>query len=275
MAGHVGRHASSLVVAALILVGCAGAPMQQQELRAPAGNEGVVIGSVSMKGGRDILGRTRWDISIVKAGQGSDLAPDYSIQANRGGDEETFVTTMPAGEYRISRLQLPFSNFSYPMDVRFQVEPGKTSYIGRLLIEFPDELISIYTRVRVSVEDARDASIAKAEARAGRMLGDVATSLMAVGSASGLFLPGKSTADPRLEQDTLSMIMIMDGAHDAACKQRKVTSREVVSAHTTGAEENWVIDRCGTLVRYRVTYSPDPKGGTMIGLQPAEVIGKK
>jgi len=136
MAGFAGGHAIPFVVAASILVGCAGSPMQQQEVRDPTSNEGVVVGSVMMRGGRDILGRTKWDLSIVKAGQGSGFVPDYSIQAHRGGDEELFVTTMPAGEYRISRLQLPFSNFSYPINVPFQVQPGRTSYIGRLLSNF-------------------------------------------------------------------------------------------------------------------------------------------
>jgi len=269
------RHVIALIVAASILVGCAGTPMQQQEVRDPTSNEGIVVGSVLMRGGRDILGRTKWDLAIVKAGQGSGFAPDYSIQAHRGGDEEIFVTTMPAGEYRIARLQLPFSNFSYPINVPFQVHPGRVLYIGRLLIEFPDEMISIYTRLRVSVEDAKDVSVAKAEAQSRKKFGDVTTSLMSVGSASGVFLPGKSTADPRLEQDTLSMIMLMDRAQDEACNQRKVERREVISAHATGAEEHWTLDRCGTLVLYRVTFSPSPKGGTMIGLKPAEVIGKK
>lgn len=248
--------------------------MQQQELRGPTGNEGIVVGSILMKGGRDILGRTKWDLAIVKAGQGSDLAPDFSIQANRGGDEEVFATNMPAGDYRFSRLQLPFSNFSYPLNVPFQVQPGRTSYIGRLLVEFPDELISIYTRVRVSVEEAKDATVTKAEARFGKKLGDVTTSLMSVGSASGLYLPGKSTANPLLEKDTLTLLMGMDGAEDPACKKRSVAARDILSAGSTNAEEYWTLNRCGTLVRYRITYSPSPKGGTTIGVNPGEIVGK-
>jgi hypothetical protein len=269
----VERHVISLVLAASILSGCAGAPMQQQEVRDPTSNEGIVVGSVLLKGGRDILGRTKWDLAIIKADTGSELAPDYSIHANRGGDEEIFVTTMPAGEYRIIRLQLPFSNFSYPTDVRFQVQPGKTSYIGRLLIEFPDELISIYTQMRMSVEDAKDAAVAKAEAQSRRKLGDVGTNLMAFRSALGL--PGPTSASPRLEKDTLSMIMILDSGHDASCKQRTVEKREIISAHATGAQEQWTLNRCGTLVLYRVTYTPSPKGGTNLSVQPGEVMGKK
>lgn len=249
--------------------------MQQVEVREPTANEGIVVGSVVIKGGRDLLGRTGWDLSIVKAGNEGALTPDYSIRAHRGGDEEIFVATVPAGDYRISRIQLPFSNFNYPLKVPFRVEPGKGTYIGRLVVEFPDEMISIYTRIRLSVEDAKDAVIPKAEARSRRKLGDVTTSLMSVASAPGIFLPGKSTADPRLEQDTLTMIMGMDRASDDACKQRKVEKREIISAHAKGAEEHWTLDRCGTLVLYRITYSPAPSGGTMIGLKPGEVVGKK
>jgi hypothetical protein len=266
------RHVIAPILAALILGGCAGAPMQQQEARAPTGDEGIVVGSVLMKGGRDILGRTKWDLAIVRVGSGSELAPDYSISAHRGGDEEVFVTTAPAGWYRIIRLQLPFSNFSYPLDWRFQVQPGKTLYIGRLLIEFPDEMISIYTGVRLRAEDQKDTTIAKAEAQSRRKLGDVTTQLM-TRSASGL--PGNTTASPLLEKDTLRLIMIMDGGTDSACKQRTVENREIISADATGAQEKWTLDRCGTLVLYQVAYTPSSKGGTDVNVKPGEVIGKK
>ena len=87
-------------------------------------------------------------------------------------------------------------------------------------------------------------------------------------------LPGKTTASPMLERDTLSTLMAMDRAEDKDCKARKVVNREVVSGNSQGAVEHWVLNRCGTLVRYRITYAPDPGGGTMIGWTPGEVVGK-
>ena len=87
-------------------------------------------------------------------------------------------------------------------------------------------------------------------------------------------LPGKTTGGLTLERDTLSMLMAMDRVEDKDCKERKVVNREVVSADSRGAVEHWFLNRCGTLVRYRITYEPDPRGGTMIGWRPGEVVGK-
>jgi TRAP-type mannitol/chloroaromatic compound transport system substrate-binding protein len=87
-------------------------------------------------------------------------------------------------------------------------------------------------------------------------------------------LPGKTTAGPMLERDTHSTLMTLDQAEDVDCKERKVANRGVVSAGPQGAVEYWMLDRCGTFVRYRITYRPDPRVGTMIGWTPGEVVGK-
>jgi len=103
------------------------------------------------------------------------------------------------------------------------------------------------------------------------------TTLFLVSGCAGLAgtsLPGKSTAGPVLERDTLSMMMMFDQADDKNCKERKVVNREIVSASPQRAEEHWFVNRCGKLVRYRITYQADPRGGTNIGWAPGEVIGK-
>jgi len=67
----------------------------------------------------------------------------------------------------------------------------------------------------------------------------------------------------------------MDRLEDCTCNQRTVTDREVIAAETSKAVEHWTIDRCGTLLRYVVEYSPSPVRGTLISLSPSpEVIRK-
>jgi len=103
------------------------------------------------------------------------------------------------------------------------------------------------------------------------------TALVLVGGCAGFAgrsLPGKSTAGPVLERDTLSMMMMFDKADDKDCKERKVVNREIVSASPQHAVEHWFVNRCGKLVRYRITYQADPRGGTNIGWAPGEVVGK-
>ena len=89
-----------------------------------------------------------------------------------------------------------------------------------------------------------------------------------------MLLPGKSTADFQLEQDTLFQLIGLDKAEDKSCTRRRVVGREVVTADAKGATEHWNLDRCGTLVRYRIRYTPDPGGGTTILWTPGEVMDK-
>lgn len=276
MTRHPIRPALVLVAAAFALVGCATTTqMQQQELRDPTRDESLVIGSVSIRGGTDILGRTRWELWINKAERTTFIAPDYSIQAHRGGDEEVFAVTMPVGDYRIVELRQPgFSTFRMDTNVSFRVEPGKTTYIGRLVIEFPQETITVFTPIRITVENAKDPSVATAKDKYRKHFDDVTTSLMVVRSTLGPSLPGRTTADPRLEADTLFTIMGMDRAEAKDCNQRAVADRAVISTDSKGAVEHWTINRCGLLIRYRITYSPGPGGGTLIGYTPGEVVGK-
>lgn len=79
-------------------------------------------------------------------------------------------------------------------------------------------------------------------------------------------LPGTTTASPQLERDTFAQVLVMDQLVDCTCNERKVIDREVGATGTTGVEELWTVDRCGTILRYTVTYSRSPAGGTLIGL---------
>jgi len=262
------------IAATSILAGCASTAMHEQELREPGANEGIVIGSLLVRGGRDLLGRTEWGLGITRADAKIFAGFEYSLRAQQGRDAVVFAIAMPSGQYRIRQLfQGGFSNFAFNTDFLFEVQPGKTSYIGRVLVEFPDETITIYTPIRIRVEDAKDADVASAEMKYRRKFADVSSRLIMAGSA-GSALPGKSTADRALEKDTLTMVMGLDGGASPDCKQRRIANQEIVSADASGAIENWFVDRCGSLVRYAVTYKPNPRGGTNLFVKPGEVVGK-
>lgn len=78
-------------------------------------------------------------------------------------------------------------------------------------------------------------------------------------------IPGNTKASPRLQQDTLQMIFILDGASDQSCDRRKIVNTEVIKAAMAEdytAIERWTLDRCGKVIPYRVTFSPGATGGT-------------
>jgi hypothetical protein len=89
-----------------------------------------------------------------------------------------------------------------------------------------------------------------------------------------MLLPGKSTATFFLEQDTLFQLIGLDRTEDKDCSRRRVVNREIVTADAKESLEHWTLDRCGTLVRYRIRYTPSPDGGTTILWTPGEVVGK-
>jgi len=267
MCDRPGVYAAAML-AVLALSSCSSnRPLQQQEARDAAAGEGVVIGSVSIRGGQDVLGRTQWQVAAKSADPAAKSTGEYVIDVHRNGKEELFVTTMPAGRYQVHELrQTAFSTFRMPINAVFQVRPGQVTYIGRLAFDFPPGLITVYSPVRMSVEDAKASAIAEAGTRFRKSFNDAATELMAIGRSSPSKLPGDSTANELLERDTLRMMMAMDGAEDQGCKERHVVNREVLSASSTGAEERWTLTRCSKPVKYLVRFSPDPRGGTTIGM---------
>ena len=162
---------------ALLLSGCATTmQMPPEELKKLQPNEGVVIGSVQIKGGKDLLGRTRWNL-VAK--RNDNAGSEYSMVAHREGNEEYFTTRMAAGEYRIYKMyQDGFSKFTSPLNVQFKVETGKTKYLGKLVIEFPPEFLTIGTAYKIMVDDAKEKALEYSEKVAGLSVNDVATDLL-------------------------------------------------------------------------------------------------
>jgi hypothetical protein len=98
-----------------------------------------------------------------------------------------------------------------------------------------------------------------------RFVGLFATLSLLVISCSTAELPGNSRASPGVQRDVLQMILILDGASGVNCDRHIVLKTEVVKtaiADDYTAIERWTIDRCGTIVPYRVTFRPGATGGT-------------
>jgi hypothetical protein len=91
-----------------------------------------------------------------------------------------------------------------------------------------------------------------------------------IGSLLGALCTVTNAAEsPPLRDDVTQMVMIMDGPRDPRCTERKIVKTEIVEARPdkTPAVERWTLDRCGKAVRYRVRYTPNPKGGDDFDVQ--------
>jgi len=170
------------------LFGCA-TPMQMpaQEVSQIDHNEGIVVGSVVIKGGKDLLGRKNWALQVK--GMEPHLK-DFSIDVEREGEEAIFVTRMLAGKYHFTRLeQTGFSNAYADIDVPFIAHSGKPVYIGRLMIEFPKGHITAFTSFSIHVEDAKEQTLAAAEKTYGDIVQNAATDLMGKDLFQAIKLP--------------------------------------------------------------------------------------
>jgi hypothetical protein len=78
-------------------------------------------------------------------------------------------------------------------------------------------------------------------------------------------IPGNTRASPGVQRDVLQMILVLDGASGVNCDRHSVQKTEVVKTATENdytAIERWTIDRCGTIIPYRVTFILAPDGKT-------------
>jgi len=173
-----------VLLVTLLIAGCSSAiPMQMnpEMLKTVQPNEGIVIGSVMMRGGEDILGRNEWKLAV----KSNDGLGEFFMIATRD-QEEFFTAKMPAGEYHIKNFyQSGFSNAYSDVSIHFKVEPGKTTYIGRLVIEFPPGLTTMATKFKISLENAKDPAIDNAQKNTDLAMKDVSTRLMIVESPMG------------------------------------------------------------------------------------------
>lgn len=149
----------SILFSIFLLSGCATSmKMAPEDLKNLSSNDGIIVGSLNVTGGKDLLGRVEWAL-IAKNDNDSGFAPSkkYSITAMRDKGEEIFVSKMPVGNYTFYELSQPgFSSFKAKTNFGFTVQPGKIVYIGRLLVKFSPGLINFSTKIHYKVEDAKD-----------------------------------------------------------------------------------------------------------------------
>lgn len=173
-----------LLIVGVFLAGCATSMqdtrLSQDELDKLSSKEGVVVGSLLIRGGKDLLGRTKWELVAENIDKFTINRDQLSLQAHRDGDEVIFVTKLPAGNYRFWKLYQPgFSTFEMKININFQVQPKMKLYIGRVTIDFPkDESITLGTRIGIRIEDEKDASVSAANSKYNIKLTDITSSLM-------------------------------------------------------------------------------------------------
>jgi len=89
---------------------------------------------------------------------------------------------MPAGNYHFYELYHKgfFGSKSwYKINIHFEVQPEKTVYIGRLVIEFSG-LITLFSRPSLKVENSKEAAIALTENKYANLIHEVSTDLMVI-----------------------------------------------------------------------------------------------
>ena len=178
------RRAIPALIAFASMAGCV-SPMNstREELRDLSASEGVVFGSVLLtvekEPGSDSLAdglfkgwlseRMDWSIFIWETGL-NPFKTTYSIVA-KAPREEVFIRKLPAGTYRIDRIEYLFpGSGSRPPDplefsvaAHFSVKPRQISYIGRLAVDFPYR-IRLGSPARIRILDAQDETIEKLRA---------------------------------------------------------------------------------------------------------------
>lgn len=84
-------------------------------------------------------------------------------------------------------------------------------------------------------------------------------------------LPGNTKADPVLQRDAAQFVMLLESEEQSRCAQRKIINTEVKEHPAVPGKdpwiERWTIDRCGSLVYYKVIFTPSASGGTDVSVK--------
>jgi hypothetical protein len=190
MSCNHGLSRSSVYLTALVLIllsGCASMSSSKEDLQSVGENEGIVVGSVLLnaekgnpeESGLAFLtgrkaGEMEYSVSIGKpllARMGRPrrmtwtqwLDAVHSVKA-MPGKEEVFAIKLPAGSYNIGRLEADgivstiLHRPTMKMAIHFYVKPGKTIYIGKLVVDLPHR-IGDGSVARFEVLDAQQEAI--------------------------------------------------------------------------------------------------------------------
>jgi hypothetical protein len=167
----VERSLLTLLTAAVCVAICAVALAQDTATT----NQGTVIGTVEVhyQAAKGLLGKmsesTRSRKWLFRVAKSQDGGAGYREQARfevREGGPHPFSLTLPAGSYRLvdaeNRLSGGVESQSAQLDTLFEVRPGETVYVGRLLLYVRSVVVT--AAVAVDVADCRDVDLALIQA---------------------------------------------------------------------------------------------------------------
>jgi len=120
---------------------------------------------------------------VVDAGKNSTLGfltkNKFELTAVVGEPETFFVAKLPAGEYRFDEVHTKgFPRWKGYVGKGFIVEPGATTYIGRLVKVMPKYYAAMLTYSNHDVEDVRSETVAELKNAYPQLGGKITTSLM-------------------------------------------------------------------------------------------------
>ncbi|MGH8613556.1 MAG: ankyrin repeat domain-containing protein [Gammaproteobacteria bacterium] len=169
---------AALSISCLAMIsGCASMVSSKEELQNVGETEGIVFGSFVINveksqgnetGGAFLKGLKAGDTTYAviiseyeflgnrfsDQFRSNPLKPLYVVRATPG-KEEIFIKKLPAGVYRIEKLQREgFGKLEFDLEVYFTVTPKLTTYIGKVTVQFPDR-ITPASPVRTNVADAQ------------------------------------------------------------------------------------------------------------------------
>jgi len=192
----------TLFFASLLIIfsGCATSmEMRPSDVKELKSDEGVVFGSIlirklseteDMKTSTNEKGGKVWTVNMVDSRKSpvkySLSGADAAVQT-REGLETPFVTKLAAGEYRFieASAQVFAGTLNLPLNITFRVDPGRTVYIGKLVIEMPQKMdkrvlgIASGTSFTFRVEDSQEATAESLKGEYGEVLEGAVKELMA------------------------------------------------------------------------------------------------
>lgn len=162
-----------IALTAVLLVGCASRVLPEQYALNPVGNTGVVVASITHTGtfGLHAIQMQSLDDSVRErffVGQSAPMPfpQKYDIK----GDEvkgDVFSAELPQGKYKVYRWSVDTQGFHVgaPATIRFTVEPGKITYLGRFeFVQTETRGMAVLGAV-VSVKDEAEKDMAIVSAR--------------------------------------------------------------------------------------------------------------
>ncbi len=149
----------SALMLGFFLAGCATSMSKPLDDTAPpAPSEGIVIGSVIVQTTQQepsstfrlflvSASKVKYALHIEELKGLGYLVEEPNVLAKQlslrlaVGQEKTFVTKLSAGPYQVRTLEpLGYKEATVLLGIRFDVAPGRTTYIGRLVFEVPEKL---------------------------------------------------------------------------------------------------------------------------------------